>query len=157
MGELITMSNQELRRAELMQRLIDKRLKQADAAALLNLTRRQIKRLLRAYRNGGPAALISKRRGKPGNHRLAHNVMDQALHLIHSQYADFGPTLAHEKLTEVHQLKLSVEAVRQLMIAADLWKPRRGKAPRIHQSRADNLFQQVVIFCDLLKLIPEFK
>lgn len=129
------MSKRELTRAEIMQRLLDKRLKQAEAASLLAISVRHLKRLLRAYRQDGAAALISKRRGKPGNHRLPQTVIDQALELIRAQYADFGPTLAHEKLTDAHHLRLSVESVRQLMISAGLWQPRRGKAPRIHQSR----------------------
>lgn len=135
MHDLITMSNQELRRADILQRLVDKRLKQSQAASLLSLSIRQIKRLLSAYRKAGPAALISARRGRPGNHRLPHNLTDQALSLIISNYHDFGPTLACEKLLEIHNLKLSVETVRQLMIGAGLWKPRPARAARIHQSR----------------------
>ena len=59
----------------------------------------------------------------------------QALDLLKAKYADFGPTLAHEKLTEVHKLKLSRESVRQLMIAEGLWKPKRAKKPSVHQMR----------------------
>jgi transposase len=129
------MSNRELTRAEVFQRLKDKRLKQSQAASMLGIGVRHIKRLLRAYREAGAVALISKRRGKPGNHRLPQETIDQALDLIRTRYADFGPTLAHEKLTQVHKLELSVEAVRKLMIGAGLWQPRRPRAPRIHQSR----------------------
>jgi predicted transcriptional regulator len=135
MGDLITISNRELTRAEVCHRLIDKQLKQAEAASLLSLSTRQVKRLLRAYRKGGAQALVSKRRGKPGNHRLPQKLVDQALSLIRSKYQDFGPTLAREKLSDSHRLKLSVETVRQLMIGAGLWKPRRARSPRIHQTR----------------------
>jgi transposase len=134
-ADILSMSKRELTRAEVMQRLLDQRLKQAQAASMLAISIRHLKRLLRAYRKDGAPALISKRRGRPGNHRLPQKVITQALQLIRTRYADFGPTLAHEKLTELHHLKLSVESVRQLMIAAGLWQPRRGKAPRIHQSR----------------------
>ena len=57
------------------------------------------------------------------------------MELIRCRYPDFGPTLAHEKLTEVHHLALSVETVRQLMIGADLWEPQRAKKAVIHQLR----------------------
>ena len=96
---------------------------------------RSAKRLWRAYRAGGAKALVSKRRGQPSNHQLAPDVTAQALELLHSRYPDFGPTLAHEKLTEVHHLPLSVETVRQLQIAADLWAPRRAKKAVIHPLR----------------------
>jgi hypothetical protein len=135
MGDVITMSKKELTRAELMQRPLDKRLNQAEAARLLNVSVRHVKRLLRSYRKSGSAGLVSKRRGKPGNHHLPDKIKDQALKLILATYPDFGPTLAHEKLVEVHNLKLSVESVRKLMISAQLWKPKPARAARIHQMR----------------------
>ena len=135
MGDLISMSKKELSRVEVLQRLCDKRLKQADAARILNLSIRHIKRLLRTYRKQGASGLVSKRRGKPGNHHLPDKTKDQALKLILTRYSDFGPTLAHEKLVELHHLKLSVESVRQLMIRAGIWKPKRARAARIHHLR----------------------
>jgi hypothetical protein len=135
LADILSMSKRELTRAEILQRLVDNRLKQAQAAPILNLSIRYIKRLLRAYHDHGVAALVSKRRGKPGNHRLPQTVIDLALKLISSNYADFGPTLAHEKLTQVHNLKLSVESVRKLMTGSGLWQVRRARPPRIHQSR----------------------
>ncbi len=135
MSDLLTMSTRELTRAETMQRLKDRTLTQLEAAARLNLCVRQVKRLWRAYQQGGPKALISRKRGRPGNRRLPPELRARALTLIHSHYADFGPTLAHEKLTEVHGLPLSVETVRQVMIADGLWQPRRRKAKAVHPLR----------------------
>ena len=129
------MSKKELTRLEIMQRLEEKRLKQGEAAEQLVVSVRHVKRLLRTYRQAGAAGLVSKRRGRPSNNRLDPKVRKQAVQLIRRQYADFGPTLAHEKLAEVHGLKLSVESVRQLMITAELWKPRRAKIARVHQMR----------------------
>ncbi len=78
---------------------------------------RHVKRLLRRYRQAGTEGLVSKRRGRPSNNQLSAKVRNQAERLLRKRYADFGPTLAHEKLTEVHGLKLSVESVRQLTLA----------------------------------------
>jgi hypothetical protein len=91
--------------------------------------------LWRAYQTDGAKALVSKRRGRTSNHHLPAEVRTQALELIRRRYADFGPTLAHEKLTELHDLSLSVETVRQWMIAAGLWRPQRAKAARSHALR----------------------
>lgn len=135
MDELLTMSKKELTRLEVMQRLDEKRLKQREAARQLGISVRQVKRLLRRYRHAGAAGLVSKHRGRPASNRLDARVRKQAVQLMRKRYADFGPTLAHEKLTEVHGLELSVESVRQLMITAELWKPRRAKRARVHQMR----------------------
>jgi len=133
--ELLTMSKQELTRLEIMQRLQDKRLTQKEAAEMLKLSPRQIKRLFRAYQRQGAQGLVSKRRGKPSNHHLDAQVVQQAIDLIYERYRDFGPTLAHEKLVEVHRLKLSDESVRRLMIAEGIWKPKKAKDAPAFQLR----------------------
>jgi transposase len=129
------MSNQEITRLEVMQRLKDKRLTQKEAAQMLGISIRQVKRLWRAYRKEGAKGLVSRRRGKASNNHLGAAVVQQALDLIKEKYADFGPSLAHEKLVELHGLKLSDESVRRLMIAEGIWKPKRAKRPPVHQLR----------------------
>ncbi len=135
MDKLLTMSNEEITRLEVMQRLKDKRLIQKEAARMLGISIRQVKRLYRAYKGKGASGLVSQRRGKPSNHQLEPATVQKAIDLVYERYRDFGPTLAHEKLTEVHKLKLSDESVRQLMIEEGIWKPKRAKKPPIHPMR----------------------
>ncbi len=135
MDELLKMSAKELSRLEVMQKLSEKRMSQKEAGAILHVSTRQIKRLLRAYRQKGAAGLVSKHRGRKGNNRLAESVKKQALNLLKTKYRGFGPTLAHEKLVEKEKLQLSDESVRQLMIAEDLWKARKAKKVVVHQLR----------------------
>jgi hypothetical protein len=54
---------------------------------------------------------------------------------VRERYADFGPTLAAEKLAEVHDLKLGRETVRRWMAKAGLWVPRKDRGPCVHQPR----------------------
>jgi len=136
MDRLLEMSAKELNRLEVMQRLSEKRMSQKAAGQVLDLSTRQIKRLLRAYRQKGAAGLVSKHRGRKGNNRLAEEVKKSALNLLKTKYKGFGPTLAHEKLVEREKLKLSDESVRKLMIAEDLWKPCKAKKVETHQLRA---------------------
>jgi len=135
MDKLLTMSNKEITRLEAMQRIKDKRLTQKEAARMLNLSVRQIKRLYRAYKAHGARGLVSQRRGKASNHQMDGETQQKAIDLICEQYRDFGPTLAHEKLTEQHQLQISRESVRKIMIEEGLWKPRRAKKSETHQMR----------------------
>lgn len=115
-GEMIRLSQKELTRLEVLEKLTRKKMRQAAAAEMLGLSIRQIKRLKQAYKRDGAASLSSKRRGKPSNNRLSEALKSQAIELIQRHYADFGPTLACEKLLERHELKLSKESVRQLML-----------------------------------------
>lgn len=136
METLFTMSHQEISRLlEVIQKLLDRKMSQIQAAELLHLSTRQIQRLLRAYRLQGISGLISTRRGKPGNRALPQTIKEYAVELIRSHYSDFGPTLAREKLYEQHQLKLAVETIRGLMIKADLWIPRNKRLKRAYQPR----------------------
>lgn len=135
MKDLVTMSTKELTRLEVLQRLKGKTLTQKEAGILLGISTRQVKRLWRAYRKQGMRGITSKRRGRPSNNHLDAGVVQQALDLILERYRDFGPTLAHEKLTEVHKLGLSRESVRRIMISEGIWKPRRAKIRAVHPMR----------------------
>ncbi len=72
---------------------------------------------------------------QPLTNALSKAVRQEIMGLVHERYADFGPTLACEKLVEQHGYRLSVETLRQWMIAEGLWKPKKRKAARIHQRR----------------------
>jgi hypothetical protein len=134
-AELLTMSAKEVNRLGVVQRVVERRLAQVEAATILSLTTRQVRRLVKRYFKNGPAGLVSAKRGKPGHHRLAAGVRTGAIELVRSRYADFGPTLAAEKLRERHGIVLSVETLRQLMIADGLWIPRKLRNARVHQPR----------------------
>jgi transposase len=125
----------ELDRLQLMTRIAERRLTRRRAANLLGLSERQVQRLSRAFVRDGAAALASRRRGRPSPRRLAAATRDRAVALIRERYADFGPTFAHQKLTEEHALALSVETLRAWMIAADVWVPRVHRARRSFQPR----------------------
>jgi hypothetical protein len=134
--ETLTMSYEELDRVSVVERVIEKRLTQLEAARMLSLSSRQVRRLCRAYEREGPVGLASKHRGRPSNRRLRPELGLEALSLVRSKYEDFGPTLAHEKLTELHGLEFSVETLRHWMIEDGVWIPRARREPRIQQPRS---------------------
>ena len=130
------MSMRELDRLKVVEAVIEQRLMPWRAAERLGISRRQIERLVARYRAAGPVGLISQRRGHASNHQLPEDLAHRALSLVRERYADFGPTLACEKLWECHGLQLSKETVRKLMTDAGLWIPRRQRPPKVYQPRA---------------------
>lgn len=134
-GALVTMSYQELNRLTVLEKVATKQLSQIQAAKQLGLSERQLRRWQRRYAQEGASGLASRQRGKPSNHRLPESIKRQAIELIEAHYRDFGPTLAHEKLIELHALHLSRESVRQLMIQAGLWDQKSRRSVAIHQRR----------------------
>jgi transposase len=133
--DVISMSKEELGRLEVIKRLEEKGMRQKRAAEILGLSIRQVKRLLRAYRREGARGLVSKQRGQPSHHQSDQETIRHALDLLKAHYADFGPTLAHEKLVERHGLKLSLGSVRKLMIEEHLWKPKKSHPAAVHPMR----------------------
>ena len=129
------MSNKELDRLTVMKALDSGTIKQKRAANQLGLSIRQIRRLLKGYRQNGAVALISRRRGRSSNRCLAESMRTKVLDLIRKHYHDFGPTFAREKLTENHDLKLSVETLRQWMMAEGIWQPKQRKTKQVFQMR----------------------
>jgi hypothetical protein len=131
----LTMSARELDRLEIIGRVVERRLTQWSAAEQLGLSLRQVERLCRAYRVDGAVGLISRKRGRASNHKLPSALRERAVDLIRTHYADFGPTLACEKLVEHHGVVISRETLRRWMIAAGLWIPREQRQSRAHQPR----------------------
>jgi hypothetical protein len=78
---------------------------------------------------------VSARRGQTSNRELPVDLRARAMALVRERYADFGPTLACEKLAECHGVMLAKETVRRWMRDAGLWIPRRQRPPKLHQPR----------------------
>ena len=121
----------EVNRLKVIQDVVDRRLTTQMAAQRLGISDRQCRRLLSRYRESGPLGMANRRRGKPSNNQLPDGLARYALSIIRELYTDFGPTLACEKLAELHDVHLSKETVRSLMVKAGLWVPRKQRAPKI--------------------------
>lgn len=123
----VELSYQEMDRLEVLKSLESKDISQLTAAAKLGLSTRQVRRLQKRYQKEGVSGLVSKHRGKKSNNQLSPELRAEITDLIREKYSDFGPTLAHEKLTEVHAKELSVESVRRIMLDEGLWKAKQKR------------------------------
>ncbi len=126
---LVTMNDKEILKFGAIRDVCEKRIRRADAARVLSLSVRQVQRLVTRFRQHGAAAIVHQRRGQSSSNRINHLVKLRCLTLIREHYEDFGPTLAHEKLTERHDIHVSVETLRQWMIADGLWVPHAKRLP----------------------------
>jgi len=105
---------------------------QAEAARLLDLSPRQVRRLQRRLQAGGDAAIVHRLRGRPSNHQPDPRLRQAVLAAYRQRYADFGPTFASEKLAE-QGLDVGAQTLRRWLIAAGLWQRRRRR--EAHRSR----------------------
>lgn len=99
--ERMAMSQKERDRLHIIRQLNGKELKQGKAAALLGLSVRQTRRILKAYRREGDGVLIHKSRGKLSHNHIEEQKRIQSINFIKEKYYDFGPTLASEYLARL--------------------------------------------------------
>jgi len=126
--DIIAMSLRDLKRLKVIQEAIEKQITQKIAASLTGLSERQIRRLVRSVREEGEKGVVHKSRGRPSNRRISLKVKEKVLRLYRKKYADFGPTLASEKLLELDGIRLSDETLRLWLLDAGLWKKRRKRS-----------------------------
>ncbi|AZT24585.1 TPA: helix-turn-helix domain-containing protein [Salmonella enterica] len=129
--EKLMMSLRELYRLELIEAVLDRELSLTDAAASMEITPRHCRRLIAQYVQAGPVGLISQRRGKPGNHQLPGELKARVIHFLKTESLNMGPTQAQRMLVASESINLSVETVRQLMIAEKLWQQKSKPHKRI--------------------------
>lgn len=121
----LVMRQKELKRLYVIQKVVEKGIKQVEAAELLGLSSRQIGRITKRVRLEGERGVIHKSRGQPSKRRIPSRTKEKIIDLYRSQYSDFGPTLAAEKLEERDHLHVSDETLRLWLLASGDWKKRR--------------------------------
>lgn len=109
---------------------------QREAAEELQQSERHTRRLLKKLKEEGDRAVLHGLRGRSSNRRLSEKERDKAVRVLSQDvYRGFGPTLAAEYLGKKHGLKIGREALRKLMMAAQLWQGRRRRVEAVHQWR----------------------
>src|SRR5579872_435807 len=109
---------------------------QKQAAEELGITERHVRRLLRELKRRGDKVVAHGLRGIPSNRKLSADTEREAVAILSQPvYRGFGPTLAAEYLAKKHKIEVSRETVRQWMIGAKLWRPRRQRIEKVHEWR----------------------
>ncbi|MBU1935175.1 ISNCY family transposase [Patescibacteria group bacterium] len=126
------MSTKELKRAEIISEVISKKISQEEARKQLKLSYRHTNRLINKVRKHGIKALQHGNRGKESKRKITPEKEQKILDIYTQQYHDFKPTFACEKLEENHQIKISNEKLRQILIKNHLWSPRKHKNKQCH-------------------------
>lgn len=134
------MSTRELRRAGVLARVAAGTLTLGSAAALMEVSYRQAKRLYRRYRTAGAKGLTHRSAGRASNRAAPPRMRKRVLALIREKYSGrvderFGPTLAAEHLASEDGVLVNHETLRRWMLAAGLWSRARKRSP--HRRRRE--------------------
>jgi hypothetical protein len=125
--DMIMARQGELRRLHVVQKVLERVIKQVEAAEILSLSSRQIRRIVKRIRIEGDKGIAHKSRGRPSNRRIPGKIRDKVIRLYRKQYADFGPTLASEKLLERDGIRVNDETLRMWLIKTGDWKKTRKR------------------------------
>lgn len=142
--DIITMRVEELKRLHIIHKLKERKIIQQKASQLLGLCVRQVRRILKRVIAEGDSGIIHKSRCKPSNRLLSEDLKDRAISLYREKYSDFGPTLANEKLSEIHDINISTQTLRNWLIETGLWQEKRkGRQTRKWRERREHFGEMV--------------
>jgi hypothetical protein len=123
--DIIMMTQEELKRLHIVKKILAKELRQVEAVERLNLSDRQIRRIVRRVRQEGDGGIVHQSRGKHSNRELPKKIKEKVIKLYQQKYYDFGPTLANEKLFEVDKIKIGIQTLRNWLMEDGLWRVSR--------------------------------
>jgi transposase len=133
--DIIKMSQEELKRINVIHQAIDKGLTQVEAALILGLSDRQVRRIIKRVIEEGDRGIVHRSRGKPSHNMIPDKIKTRVLELYEERYAGFGPTLATEKFLEIDKIGLSRETLRN-------WLKEKGIEYRGRKRRAHRQWRQ---------------
>ena len=119
--DIIMATARELRKLHIVRKVIEGSIGQVEAAELLSMSARQIRRLIKRVEEGGDEGVLHRSRGKESNRAYSQEVRHKVLELYRQKYDGFGPTLYTEKLLENESISISDETVRLWLFSAGLW------------------------------------
>lgn len=138
------MSRRETKRLHIIHQALDKRITQKKAAELVNVSSRQLRRMLKRVRKEGDDGISHRSRGKTSNRRVPKKIKEKALKLFKEQYSDFGPTFASEKLLDVHAIKVNKETLRLWLNKENIpYEKRKGRKHRQWRERKHHFGEMV--------------
>jgi hypothetical protein len=132
---IIRMSQRELLRLHVIHQIIERKIKQMEAAIMLKISERQIRRIVKRVKEEGDEGIIHRLRGEKPENRIGDGVKERVISTYEKKYKGFGPTFAVEKLEENEKIKISDETLRKWLIANGMWQTRRVRKHRQWRKR----------------------
>ena len=134
--DMITMSRTEAKTLHIIHQALDKKITQVEAAGIIGLSDRQIRRLIKRVRSEGDDGICHRSRGKASNRCVPKKIKEKTLRLFTERYKDFNLVHATEKLFELHGIAINDETLRLwLNKAAVSYKKRKARKHRRWRER----------------------
>jgi hypothetical protein len=125
--DMIMVRQRELNRLHVIEKVLEGIIKQVEAAEILSLSGRQIRRIVKRIKSEGSRGIIHRSRGRPSNRRISQEMKERVINLYRAEYKDFGPTLASEKLLERNGIGVNDETLRIWLLGTGDWRKTRRR------------------------------
>jgi len=125
--DILTMRREEVKRLQLVRKVLDGELKQVAISEAIGISDRQVRRIVKRVRLEGEIGIVHRLRGMESNRKYGDWFKERVIGIYRSKYEGFGPLLASEKLEEQEKIKLSDETLRKWLIEEGLWQKKRGR------------------------------
>lgn len=145
---MVTLSQAQLQRIKVIEKVVEGYLKAGQAAELLNLSRRQVRRLKKRYSAQGGEWVQHGNQGRRPANRIADGVRQQVLELARCQYGGFNDTHLQEKLVGQEGLRLSRASLQRILRQAGLTSPQKRRPPRYRSRRERRAQEGAMLLAD---------
>jgi len=129
------MTKKELVRVHVIKSLIEDKMTSRDAAEVLNLSERQIKRLKAGVKKDGEVFVVHKNRGRKPKHTIPGEIREKIVSLVRNKYKGVNYTHLAELLREEEGITISQSSVSRILKAKGIKSPRRHRPPKPHRTR----------------------
>ncbi len=129
------MTKKELVRVHVIKSLIEDKMTSRDAAEVLNLSERQIKRLKAGVKKDGEVFVIHKNRGRKPKHTIPGEIREEIVSLVRNKYKGVNYTHLAELLREEEGITISQSSVSRILKAKGIKSPRKHRPPKPHRTR----------------------
>jgi len=137
--DIIVMRQKDLKRLHIIHKVIEGGLTQAQAAEIISLSERQIRRIVKRINEQGDSGIQHRLRGRDPHNKIPKKLVDRFVELYRKKYKGFGPTFTSEKLCENDGITVSKETVRKSLITAGEWqKQKKRKTHRQWRPRKEH-------------------
>lgn len=146
MKGILAMSKTEADRLRIIGQVEKQAITIEEASELLNLSQRQIYRILKKVKEEGSKGIIHKLRGKPSNRGYSRRIKKKIIEIYRKQYWDYGPTLFSEMLIKYHNISLNDETLRRWLRENAITTSLRKKRPHRRKRERRSCFGELLQF-----------
>ena len=142
----LTLSTKEIDRLMLISQIEQEKISILEASSLMELSQRQIYRILKRVKAEGAKGIMHKLRGRISNRGFPEELKEEIIKIYKKRYSDYGPTLFSEMLEEYHNISMNRETLRNWLRQRSITTSIRKKRPHRRKRERRSCYGELLQF-----------